>query len=227
MNNFRIAAILAVSAIGLGVFGCTDSGVNASLPENLLLSVKAPATVLGKVNHEVLHIISVKVLLKEIEFSQAGSGDSVDIESGSRVVSLSLDAKITEVTAVKIRPGVYDRIRFTVHKPEDTEQVSDSTFKSGESGNQRFSLVITGLYHDTPFTFKSRESTRQELRLTTPVTVTEDGTVNVTLKIDPYLWFNTNGLVLDPFNQTKEIDDLIKESFAEAFRDSDRNGDPD
>jgi hypothetical protein len=227
MNDFRVAALIALIALGLGVFGCTDSGINAPLPENFRLSIKAPATVLGKVNHEVLHIISTKILIKEIEFSEAGSGDSVEIESGSRVVSLSLDAKITELAAVKIRPGVYDRIRFTVHKPEDTEQVGDSTFKSGESGSQRFSLVITGLYHDTPFTFKSRESTRQELRLTAPVTVTEDGTVNVTLKIDPYLWFTTNGLVLDPFNQTKEIDHLIKGSFADAFRDNDRNGDPD
>jgi len=225
MNNFRITAILALTALGLG--GCTDAGVAPPPPENLRLSVKAPATVLGKVNHEVLHIISAKVLLKEIEFSQAGSEDSVEIESGPQVVTLNLDAKITEVTAVRIRPGVYDRIRFTIHKPEDSEQVSDSTFKSGESGNQRFSLVITGLYHDTPFTFQSRESTHQELHLTTPVTVSDDGTVNVTLKIDPYLWFQANGLVLDPFNQTNEIDSLIKSSFAEAFRDNDRNGDPD
>jgi hypothetical protein len=227
MNILRIAAILALTGLGLGVYGCEDAGVSPPPPENLRLSVKAPATVLGKVNHEVLHIISAKVLLREIEFSQAGSEDSVEIESGPQVVSLNLDAKITEVAAVRIRPGVYDRIRFTIHKPEDSEQVSDSTFKQGESGNERFSLVITGLYHDTPFTFKSRESTRQELQLTSPVTVSEDGTVNVTLKIDPYLWFQNNGLVLDPFNQTKEIDDLVKSSFAEAFRDNDRNGDPD
>ncbi len=227
MNTFRIIAILAVMALVLGESGCTDSGVAPPPPENLRLSVKAPATVLGKVDHEVLHIISAKVLLKEIKFSEAGSEDSVEIESGPQVVSLNLDAKITEVAAVRIRPGVYDRIRFTIQKPEDTEQVSDSTFKTGESGNQRFSLVVTGLYHDTPFTFKSRESTHHELPLSTPVTVSEDGTVNVTLKIDPYLWFQTNGVVLDPFNQTKEIDDLVKSSFAEAFRDNDRNGDPD
>ena len=48
-----------------------------------------------------------------------------------------------------------------------------------------------------------------------------------TLVIDPYLWFQTNGLFLDPFNQTQQIEDLIKASFASAFRDNDRNGDPD
>jgi hypothetical protein len=227
MNILRIAAIPALIVLGLGVAGCRDAGVDAPSPENLRLSLKAPATVLGKVNHEILHLTSVKVLLKEIQFSQAGSDDSVDIESALQVVSLSLDAKITDLTATRIRPGVYDRIRFTVHKPEDTEQVSDTTFRSGESGNQRFSIVVTGFFHDTPFTFKSQESTHHELRLTTPVTVPEDGTVNVTLKIDPYLWFQANGQILNPFSQTKQIDDLIKGSFAEAFPDDDRNGDPD
>ena len=223
MTTFRIAAVLLLFGIG----GCKDTGMAPLPPDNLRLSLKAPATVLGKVSHEVLHITSVKALVKEIEFAQAGSEDSVEIEAGPRVVSLSLDAKMTEVTEVKIRAGVYDRIRFTVHKPEDQEQVGDSTFTAGAGGNERFSVVITGFYHDTPFTFKSRESTRQELRLAAPVTVPEDGTVNVTLRIDPYLWFQINGLVLDPFNQTREIDDLIKSTFALAFRDNDRNGDPD
>ena len=223
MNRVFIFAL----AVILGASGCKDSGVAPLPPENLQLSVKAPATVLGKVAHEILHLTSVKILLKEIEFSQAGSEDSLEIESGPQVVSLSLDARITGLTAAKIPPGVYDRIRFTIHKPEDQEQVADTVFKSGESGGSRYSVVITGFYHDTPFTFRSSESTRLELRLTTPVTVVEDGVANVTLMIDPYLWFQTNGLFLDPFNQTQQIEDLIKASFASAFRDNDRNGDPD
>ena len=125
------------------------------------------------------------------------------------------------------RPGVYDRVRFTFHKPEDNEVDRGFGFRQGPSGNQRFSVVITGLYHDTPFTFTSRESAHQELSLVPPVTVTGDGTVNVTLKIDPYAWFTVDGLVLDPFNQVKQIDDRIKGSFASAFKDNDRNGEPD
>jgi hypothetical protein len=223
MNRFPIVALV----LFLGAAGCKDTGVAPLPSENLQLSVKAPATVLGKVDHEILHLTSVKILLKEIEFSQAGSDDSLEIESGTQVISLSLDAKITSVVAAKIPPGVYDRIRFTIHKPEDQEQVADSVFRQGESGQERFSIVITGFYHDTPFTFKSRESNTMELQLPTPVTVVEDGVANVTLRIDPYLWFQTDGLFLDPFNQTREIDDLIKASFAEAFRDNDRNGNPD
>ena len=63
--------------------------------------------------------------------------------------------------------------------------------------------------------------------MATPLTVPESGIVNVTLKVDPYAWFEDNGLILDPIVQEKQIDDRIKESFASAFKDNDRNGDPD
>jgi hypothetical protein len=211
----------------LALLGCKDSGITSPPDHNLLLSVQAAGSVLQKANHEILHLTSVKVLLKRIEFGQSESEDSVELESGLRVVNLAMDAKITELSAVRIRPGEYDRIRFTIHKPDDQEQVSDSAFIAADSTHQRFSVVITGFYHETPFTFRSQESAAQELRLVAPVNVTDDETINVTLKIDPYLWFTTNGLILDPFNQTKEINDLLTKSFADVFRDNNRDGDPD
>jgi hypothetical protein len=215
-------------AIAVLASGCKDQGVGPDpSAQNVQLSVQAAGSVLHKVNHETLHITSVKVLLKRIAFSQATSDDSADVHTGSIVVDLNLDAKMTPVTATRVRAGVYDRVRFDIHKPEDLESIPDSSFRMGASGNDRYSVVVTGLYHDTPFTFTSRESAHQELVLVPPVTVTEDGTVNVTLKIDPYAWFTVNGLVLDPFNQNKQIDDRVKGSFASAFKDNDRNGEPD
>jgi hypothetical protein len=131
------------------------------------------------------------------------------------------------VTATRIRSGLYDRVRFILHKPEDDEAVCDPAFRQGTSGDQRFSVVITGYYHETPFTFMSREDARQELRLSPPLLVTDDGTVNLTLKIDPYAWFTRDSLIFDPFNEGKKIDDRIKEVFGQAYRDNDRNGEPD
>ena len=221
----RPAGLAVLLAVALA--GCKDTGFNPNPSENLRVSLKAPASVLGKTSHIDLHLTSVKVLLKEITFAETGSDDSVEIETGPQVIALNLEANVTEITAVKIRPGVYNRIRLTVHKPEDNEIVGDSVFTLGESGNSRFSAVITGFYHDAPFTFRSRETTRMELPLGAPVTVSDEGTVNITILIDPYLWFHTNGLLLDPFNQQQEIDNQIKSSFAQVFRDLDRNGEPD
>jgi len=97
----------------------------------------------------------------------------------------------------------------------------------GASGSVRYSVVVTGAYHETPFVYKTGESATQEIRFLNPLTVPESGTVNVTLRIDPYDWFTDGLLIFDPFNQMKEIDDRLKRSIAEAYRDNDRNGEPD
>jgi len=218
-----------VLAVGLLLTGCKDIGTGPAGPdENVHLSVQAAGSVTQhKPSHEVLHITSVKVLIKRIAFGQATSDDSSDVHSGPLVVDLNLEAKMTILTAARIRPGTYDRIRFDLHKPEDDEIPSDPVFRVGSSGDQRFSVVITGVYHDAPFTFTSRESARQQLLLDAPAVIPESGTVNVTIKVDPYAWFSSGELVYDPVLQTREIDDRIKASFALAFRDNDRNGNPD
>ena len=53
--------------------------------------------------------------------------------------------------------------------------------------------------------------------------------VNVTLVVDPYEWFRENDDYLNPAvpNNSGNIDDAIKNSFARAFKGNDRNGEPD
>ena len=208
--------------------GCKDMGVESpDTSENVRLSIRASGSVLEKPAHEVLHITSVKILLKKISFKQSTSDDSADVYSGPYVVDLDLSTQLHDVVATRVRPGSYDRIRFTIHKPEDQEQLLDTDFADGAGGSVRYSVVVTGAYHETPFVYKSRESARQELTFLNPLTVPESGNVNVTLRIDPYDWFTDGLLIFDPFNQSKEIDDRLKQSIAEAYRDNDRNGEPD
>lgn len=225
-SYLTVVAVLAVC--GSFLAGCKDLGSGPEdTVENVQLSIQAAESVLHKPSHEVLHLTSVKVLIKRIVFSQAQSDDSADVYTGPLVVNLNLEGTMTTLAVTRVRAGVYDRVRFVLHKPEDDEVLSDPAFRTGSSGDERFSVVITGLYHETPFTFTFRESARQELRMGTPMEVPESGVVNVTLKIDPYIWFQDNGLFLDPVVQGKQVDDRIKASFATAFRDNDRNGDPD
>jgi hypothetical protein len=224
--SFQTYVALAIS-LALSLFGCKDTGMEPVLPHNLLVSVKPAGSVLLKTTHEILHLTSVKVLLKGIEFENSSSEDSTEVEGDSRVLNLAMDARMTEFAAAKIPPGNYNHVRFQIHKPDENELVSDSAFTPGGSGNQRFSIVITGFYHETPFTFRSSQSVEIDFLLDPPVKVSDNGIANVTFKIDPYLWFSTNGLIMDPFNQIKEIEGLIRNSFAEAFRDNDRNGEKD
>lgn len=230
-SHWQLFCFVSASVLAGGLLstGCRDIGTGpVGSDENVHLSLQAAGSVTQhKPSHEVLHITSVKVLLKRIVFGQATSDDSSDVHTGPLVVDLNLEAKMTVLTAARVAAGTYDRIRFDLHKPEDDEIPSDPVFRVGSSGDQRFSVVITGVYHDAPFTFTSKESARQQLLLDAPLVISESGTVNVTIKVDPYAWFSSGELVYDPVLQTREIDDRIKASFALAFKDNDRNGDPD
>ncbi len=209
--------------------GCNDLGSDPGPAENFALSVSASHThtALGSAGHEALVLTSVKVLVRDIRLKEAASDDGSDVKTGSFVTSLAVDGSVTNVAFVRIRPGIYDHLRLTIHKPEDDEPVDDPDFRDeGGSGN-RFSVVVTGIYHETPFVFRSRVNAAQDLPFAEPIEVPADGSTNVTLKVDPYEWFTIGELVLDPFIQADEIDDRIVSSFADVFRDRDGNGQPD
>jgi hypothetical protein len=59
--------------------------------------------------------------------------------------------------------------------------------------------------------------------------VSEKGEVNVTMTVDPSMWFQSNGQPLDPSNagNAQTIDNNIRASFERIFKDNDRNGRPD
>lgn len=219
---------MAAASILLLAPGCSsDSATGPQTGASMSLSIRTTPG-LGKLA-ESITLSSAKVLLREISFHEASSDESTDVESGSVVVSLRLDGSVTEITVGDIRPGVYDRISFDLHKPEDGEDVGDPDFGSGMSGSQRFSAVARGLYGMTGFIYRSRESARQEVRLASPMTVAEGSRVNVTLVVDPNRWFLVDGSVVDPNdrNNADRIDENIKASFEEGFRDDDRDGEPD
>jgi hypothetical protein len=226
-QKLRIATIAAATLLA-GMHGCKDFGVESpASPPSLQLAVATPLTVLGKPAHEVLHITSAKILLRNISFRASGREDSVEIVSAPLVVDLDLTAKPKVLLIREVSASSYDRMRFTIHTPEDGEPLLDSVFAEGSDSSKRFSLIVTGLYHDTPFIFRSRQSVRIDIDFTSPVAIPATGSVNVTLIIDPYAWFTEGDLIYDPFNQTEKIDDLIKHAPMKAFRDNDRDGEPD
>ncbi len=220
--------VFAGLSLFVGTYGCKDLGVNnPEDPRNFQLTVVTPTTVLGKPSHEILHIISAKILLKNISFKVSGLEDSTEITRGPLVVDLDLFAKPKELLIGQLSPNSYDRMRFNIHAPEAGELPLDSAFAAGNDSSQRYSVVVVGLYHETPFIFRSQESFRIDINFTSPVTIPASGSVNVTLKIDPYAWFTEGPLFFDPFNQTGKIDDRIKNAQMEVFRDDNRDGEPD
>lgn len=226
---FAAAAIALVFFTGCGSDPASpEPGTSApAVTANLALNVMAvPPAASGPA--AAVRLSSAKILLKHITFGDARSNDSADVKTGPYAVALDLAGGRTAVAAARVRPGLYDRLRFRLHKPEDAEPIPDPEFREGESGNLRYSVIVRGTVDGAPFEYRSRESAVQELQLPAPLAVGEEGTATVTLLVDPNAWFVAGGRTLDPSNASDRglIDENIKRSF-EAFKDNDGNGRPD
>lgn len=173
-----------------------------------------------------LSISEAKALLSKIEVEN--SSGSREINMNSLVVNFNLSGEVKQVIEKSIPEGVYTKIKFQLHKPEDFETVSDPEFKTGTSGNQRFSVIIKGSYNGSAFVYKSRKSVNIVLNFHQPVDI-RNNMKNITLLLQKNLWFINNGITLNPNDDDNSdiIDDNIKRSFAKAFKDDDKNGRPD
>jgi hypothetical protein len=228
-HTLLIRGLLAVTLAGL-VGGCTqDNGMTDPTPAaNVSLGVSVVHQ-LARTAHGGLVIDTAKILVRRVKFHQATSDDSADVKSGSFVLRLVPGAPVAEIALARIRPGVYDRLDFDIHKPEDFEIPPDPEFRTGSSGSQRFSVIVKGRYNDSAFVYRSRSEFRIRLVLETPLTVRDNGIARITFTVDPFACFGHHGLVFDPRDPSNEsaIEPAIRGAFLRAFRDDDQNGDPD
>lgn len=218
----RFIAVLVATIVVLQ--GCSKEGpTTPATSENFSLSVMTGSSVQ---KGGILSIESAKVLLKNIKFHQFPSDNGLDVKVGPFAVMLNLAGDITTVAATNVPAGLYDRVKFRLHKPEDFEPIPDPDFREGESGSLRYSVIVRGTYNGHSFIYKSRQNADQEIRLSSPISVTDDGVVNVTLVVDPGSWFVSNGQAINPTvpGNAQTIDDAIKASFSRAFRDNNKDG---
>ena len=216
---------IAAGLMVLLVFGCHNKK-NGNDPA-ATLSMVVDLSPLAKSLGDTVVIDTAKVLLKDIKFKSALDADSLDFKVGPFIVFLDLTGGVTEVVAGDIPDGIYDKIKFKIHKPEDDEVISDPDFYQGIGDDERFSIVIIGRFNGTRFVYKSKKDMEQELELNPPLVVSDTlGSVNATMLIAPANWFKKDGVYLDPTleGNRSDIDDNIKQSFKRAYKDNDHDG---
>lgn len=203
----------------------TNSNGTGNSTDNTSLSVKLDESVTGA-NYPV--ITEAKALITEIELETEPSGISQEIRISPVVIYFNTGGQVISVTAANLPSGTWNKIKLQIHKPEDTEPIPDPEFREGTSGNQRYSFIIKGTYNGNAFVYKSRKRADIIINLSTPLT-TGNGSRNITLLVNPSLWFMNNGNVLDPTNSSNDdlIDDNLKNSFKRGFRDDNKDGRPD
>ncbi len=239
MSNIRIKqkknflVIITFILTGL-LIGCGNNSTSPTL-NNFSLSIQKDPNSPGASASDTLNIDTVKIMLKNVElFSDSLNyheehEDSEEVEIGPFVVNLNLNGSLNTIALTDIPAGTYRGVKFEIHRLNRNEAVLDSEFIDSTCGQKGYSVIVKGTYFDSSFVYKSRKSFHQRVIFPAPITVTDNGMINVTLTVDPYTWFYKDGTYLDPndYNNHWMIDKLIRNSFNTCFKDNDRNGDPD
>lgn len=177
----------------------------------------------------VLELFNVKILMKDIKLNVSGGNDSTNFKVGPYVIELNLNSPINIITAAFIPPGIYDRVKFEIHKPDGNEVPPDPEFVDP---NGRYSVIIKGKFNGNDFIYKSKKSAHQILSFPNSLHVLSTGKSNITLMVRPFIWFIKNGIYLDPSDpaNVNDIDNNIKDNINNNFKifiDNDKNGIPD
>lgn len=222
--------ILVLLVTLISVTGCNrdETGpLGGNENDNLTLSAMSDPEI---TDGNGIVITEAKALIGEVELETEPStgNNSVHLQLSPFVVNLNSISVAQLAASVTIPEGNYRKIKFQIHKPEDNETPPDPEFKTGNSGNQRFSIIVKGTYNGNQFIYRSRRSANVVLFLNSIVNISNTSR-NITMIVNPSNWFKSGNNFIDPSNDDNEdiIDDNIKNSFRRAFRDDNRDGIPD
>jgi hypothetical protein len=109
------------------------------------------------------------------------------------------------ISEVTIPPGVYDKIKFQIHKLDDNDDpalLNDTLFGDFVNGG-RYTFIIDGFAFvggvAYPFEYKSSQTDNITLDITPPATFSKSTQYNLTLVFDPKIVFGQPGArPLDP-----------------------------
>lgn len=229
LKNKISALILATLISGAGFYGCSNS-VTSPPTNNLSFSSMSSTDSAGD-SQNIIVLDTVKILIKDIKLDlDASSEDSSQFQIGPFVLFLNMSStSINTMSSAIIPAGVYEKVKFEVHKLNNNEAVPDPEFADA---NGRYSVIVKGFYLGNYFVYKSTKSAHQILHFPSTLPISTSVYSNITMIVKPYIWFIRNGGYLDPRDpaNSNDIDNNIKDNINhnfKAFKDDDRNGLPD
>jgi hypothetical protein len=220
LEDYLRKTLLPILLLSIIFIGCESTKPNET---SLSLSFQSESG-LQKKYADYFQITEVKLLVRNLKMKDLQ--DSMQIKTGPLVVNLNLEGEVTEFAASEIPPGSYSRVRFEIHKIEDSETPPDSEFKEGSESSKRYSTIVKGIINGEPFIYRSRKSAVQDIKLEEDLVVEDGADANLTIKVDPFTWFYNGDQFLNPNDNANDdkIDNNLKNSFKRAYCDKDRNG---
>jgi hypothetical protein len=214
--------ILFLIITALMITSCDATEPNST---RLSLSIASDSELL-KSEGEEFQISEVKLLIRDIKIKNQAQDNELQVKTGPIAVNLDLEGNITEFASSEIPEGAYDRVRFSIHKIEDSEECPDPEFKEGTENTERFSVIVKGMLNGEEFRYRSRKSAEQDVKLTEDIIIAENEDANLTIIVDPYSWFYEGETFLNPNISANDdkIDNNLKTAFKRAFKDNDHDG---
>lgn len=212
------------------IFSACDDGGGITVPSgvtNLSVSMKSKDNLAANSN-DVIVITEAKAIVANMDFEIEGTSNIQRMEIGSFIMNLGLDGSLKSIKTGYIFKDNFTKIKLQVHKTEETETPEDPEFKAGTAENLRYSFIVKGTYNGNSFVYKSKKSFLIVVGF--PQTINVNLTdMNITVLFDKQTWFKNGNTILDPNNVQNEtlIDENIRQSFKQAFKDNDYDGLPD
>ena len=186
---------------------------------------------------DTIVVTGVQLVLRQIELERAGGAacdtslagdDCEELKVGATLLDLPLGAGAQRSFTVAVDTGSFAKLKFEIHAPSSHD---DTTFVAQHPGFDGVSVMVTGTYNGTPFTYTSDLDVEQEYSLNPPLVVTETTGANLTLFVDLSSWFlnQTADGLLDPAQANKggtyegEVKCNIEQSL-NAFEDDNHDG---
>jgi hypothetical protein len=247
----RSAVLLTLTAT---LAGCDSSGPNSAsrvevnfatraaagaTPSVASLAVTSPAPGTFTDGTNTLVVTRAQLVLREIELEIAGADDvpcaaqdddaCEELALGPLLVDLPLSAGPEQTLVVDIAAGTYDEVEFKIHKPSDDD---DPTFVAAHPEFNDRSIRVEGTFNGNPFVFTTDLNLEQEIELSQPLVVAENGSADLTLFVDVAIWFDNAGTLLDPAtaNIGQPNEGLVKANIQDSiqgFEDDDEDGSED
>lgn len=213
---FSILVFLTSGLLGCDSFSNDDTSEGATV----ILSIAPVQTAFKGAEH--VSFTRVRILLRTIQFHHRtdADDDSTDFRVEPLVAELSLDGTPTTLEVAEIDPGTYHKISFRVHKADSSEQLPDPDFRDGASDNERYSVLVEGMFDGQPFTYQSRKAFHQQVTLDPDLIIdgTEITPLEVSLQVDLSGWFIDNrGEPISPLDLAGSARSLIDKSIRDSF----------
>jgi hypothetical protein len=201
--------------------------------------------VLVGTSNDSLVITKVQLVLENVKLRREGvtacpdsmaaskSGRSHDengcsrLDLGPMLLDLPLSGSSTSPLAVTVPAGTYHEFEFELEHISASASASQAQkdFLAAHPDLKDVSMVVTGTYKGTAFTFKSNVKAEVQFEFEPSLVVETGVNDNVSIALDLSKWFKSaNGAIVAPtVSNQLQIDQNILSSF-DAFGDRDRDG---